>query len=90
MGRFLVDVPHFTMVNLIARKRVVPELIQQEFTSEKLAAEAIRLLINQEERHAQQLELMQVTRKLASEEDPMDRAAGIVLRILGKEEAHVG
>ncbi|MEP7367351.1 MAG: lipid-A-disaccharide synthase, partial [Acidobacteriota bacterium] len=36
MGRFLVDVPFFTMVNLIAQERVVPELIQNEMTAEKL------------------------------------------------------
>jgi lipid-A-disaccharide synthase len=38
LGRPLVQVPHYAMVNLIAEKRVVPELIQREFTPERVAA----------------------------------------------------
>jgi lipid-A-disaccharide synthase len=34
----------FAMVNLIAGKKVVPELVQNDFTPERLAAESIRLL----------------------------------------------
>jgi lipid-A-disaccharide synthase len=33
----LVDLPHVAMVNLIAGKRIVPELIQEEFTAENAA-----------------------------------------------------
>ncbi|HVC91621.1 MAG TPA: lipid-A-disaccharide synthase [Acidobacteriaceae bacterium] len=34
----LVDLPHVAMANLIAGKRVVPELIQEEFTAEKVTS----------------------------------------------------
>lgn len=44
LGRRLVKVPHFAMVNLIAGRRVVPELIQHEFTPERVAEEALALL----------------------------------------------
>jgi lipid-A-disaccharide synthase len=44
MGRPLVRVPHFAMVNLIAGRRVVPELIQAAFTPERVAAEVLSLL----------------------------------------------
>ncbi len=44
LGRPLVRVPHFAMANLIAGHRVVPELIQGDFTPEKVVAEALALL----------------------------------------------
>jgi lipid-A-disaccharide synthase len=36
LGRPRVKVPHFAMVNLIAGKEIVPELVQQDFTVEKV------------------------------------------------------
>ena len=36
LGRPRVKVPHFAMVNLIAGKEIVPELVQQNFTAEKV------------------------------------------------------
>lgn len=42
--RPLIDVEHFGLINLIAGKRIVPELIQDDFTPETLSAELFRLL----------------------------------------------
>jgi len=42
--RPLIDVEHFGLINLIAGKRVVAELIQKDFTPETLSAELFRLL----------------------------------------------
>ena len=39
-----VNVPHFALINLVAKKRIVHELIQNDFTSENLSAELLRLL----------------------------------------------
>jgi lipid-A-disaccharide synthase len=36
LGRRTVKVPHFAMVNLIAEKEIVPELIQHDFTGENV------------------------------------------------------
>jgi lipid-A-disaccharide synthase len=44
IARVLVRTPMFAMVNLIAGKRVVPELVQNDFTPERLARETVRLL----------------------------------------------
>jgi lipid-A-disaccharide synthase len=44
IGRRFLQVPHFAMVNLIAGRQVVPELEQGDFTPERVAAEALRLL----------------------------------------------
>jgi lipid-A-disaccharide synthase len=44
LGKPFVDVPHYAMVNLIAERRLVPEIIQRDFTPERVASEALRLL----------------------------------------------
>ncbi len=44
LAKLLVRTKFFSMVNLIAGRLVVPELIQDEFTPQRLAAEAEKLL----------------------------------------------
>ena len=44
VGQFMVDIPHYSMVNLLAGKPVVKELIQHDFTAEKVAAQVEYLL----------------------------------------------
>ena len=82
-GRFLVNVPFYSMVNLIAGRAVIPELMQNEMTGERLAAEALRLLDSPAAREEMQRQLEAVSRALAGPEDPIERAAGIVDEILG-------
>lgn len=89
MGRFLVDVPFYSMVKPVAGRKVIPELIQEACTGERLAAEARRLLDDPAARLAVQMGLQEVARKLASEEDPMEKAAEIVLKVVAKEREHV-
>jgi lipid-A-disaccharide synthase len=43
-GKPFVNVPHYAMANLIAGRRLVPELIQRDFTAEKVAAQAVAFL----------------------------------------------
>jgi lipid-A-disaccharide synthase len=78
LGRFLVRVPFYSMVNLVAGKKIVPELMQDEATGERLAAEAIRLLEDAGSRNEMKDALAGVSSKLASFEHPMERAARIV------------
>jgi lipid-A-disaccharide synthase len=44
LGRHLLNVSTFGMVNLIAGRKIVPELIQDAFTPEPVAAEAVSML----------------------------------------------
>lgn len=44
LGKPFVKVQTFAMANLVAGRRVVPELIQEDFTPEAVAAEALRVL----------------------------------------------
>ena len=46
LGRPFVRVSTFAMANLVAGSRVVPELIQDDFTPESVAAEALDILTN--------------------------------------------
>jgi lipid-A-disaccharide synthase len=44
LGRSRVKVPHFAMVNLIAGKEIVPELVQHDFAAEKVVARLREIL----------------------------------------------
>jgi len=44
LGRMLIQVDYISMVNLISRESVVPELIQDDANPENIAREALRLL----------------------------------------------
>lgn len=44
LGRSTVKVPYFAMVNLIAGEKIVPELVQQDFTPENLVRELSKIL----------------------------------------------
>ena len=44
LGRPRVKVPHFAMVNLIAGKEIVPELVQHDFTVEKVVGRLNEIL----------------------------------------------
>jgi lipid-A-disaccharide synthase len=82
LGRHLVDVPHFSMVNLIAESAVIPELMQNEMTGARLAEETFRLLDDSRRRDQMRLDLQRVAARLWRERDPMSLAAGIVLDTL--------
>ncbi len=44
VGRLLVRLAHFALVNILAGKRLVPELLQREASPERMASEVERLL----------------------------------------------
>src|SRR5208282_6114318 len=44
LGRHLVKLPHYGMVNLVAGREVVPELIQDDFSPERVEREVRALL----------------------------------------------
>ena len=46
MGKPFVHVDTYAMANLVAGRRVVPELIQEDFTPDRVASEALRVLTN--------------------------------------------
>jgi lipid-A-disaccharide synthase len=83
LARPLVRTEHFAMVNLIAGRRVVPELIQNDFTVEAVAREAGRLLDSAEARAAMKRDLAAVETRLHSPAgDAISRAANLIAEFL--------
>jgi lipid-A-disaccharide synthase len=75
IGRPLVNVPFYTMVNLVAGRRVIPELIQDDMTGERIATEALILLESESARAEMKAGLSEVARLLASNGDPLEESA---------------
>ncbi len=88
-GKLLVRVPFFSMVNLVAGRAIVPELMQNQMTGENLAAEAARLLEDAEARRKMQAGLAEVRRRLETPVSPPERAASIIQAILEGQAVHV-
>lgn len=64
LGRALIRVPYIGMVNLVAGRRVVPELIQFHATPERIADEVRRLLLSTEQRLQMRQDFQQVRDRL--------------------------
>ncbi|HEV2417117.1 MAG TPA: lipid-A-disaccharide synthase, partial [Terriglobia bacterium] len=64
LARRMVDINFFSMVNILAGKKVVEELIQNDFTAPRLAAEVTRLLDDSQAQTAMIEELKAVTTHL--------------------------
>jgi lipid-A-disaccharide synthase len=86
VGRLLVDVPSIGMVNLVAGGRVVPELLQWDFTPERVAQSALELLHSPEALGVIRGKLEDVRERLG-EEGASLRAAQEVLKTLHEVEA---
>jgi lipid-A-disaccharide synthase len=82
LAKPLVRTKFFSMVNLIAEKRVVPELIQSDFTPDKVAGETIRLLQDANARRALRAGLAEVRERLGPP-GAVDRAADAILALVG-------
>lgn len=79
LGKPFVRVDTYAMANLVAGRRVVPELIQDDFTPEAVAAAAVRLLTDRSEADRMRADLREVRSRLG---DPgaSRRAARSVLQ----------
>ena len=88
LGKLLVRVPFYSMVNLVAGRRVVPELIQGDMTVDKLAAEVLSLLESNDMLRRMREDLAMVAGKLSGPGDPLEAAASVVTELLEKEMVH--
>jgi lipid-A-disaccharide synthase len=86
LGRSRVKVPHFAMVNLIAAREVVPELVQHDFTAEKVVARLKEIVPDGPARERMVEGLAEVRALLrGSRMDPLeaaDRAAEAIVAML--------
>jgi lipid-A-disaccharide synthase len=77
-GRRLVKVPFLSMVNLIAERQIVPELIQHDMTSSNIVSAAEELLADENRAGKMRAELSHVRRVLTKEGSPFERAARLM------------
>jgi lipid-A-disaccharide synthase len=84
LAKPLVRTPYFAMVNLIAEKRVVPELVQDDFTPKAVADETLRLLQDPNARNAQRAGLADVRTRLGPP-GAVERAADEIVSLLGAD-----
>ena len=80
LGKPFVQVDTFAMPNLVAGRRIVPELIQDDFTPERTAEETIALLTDANKRAEMLAALAQVKEQLGSP-GATARAADTVLEV---------
>jgi lipid-A-disaccharide synthase len=79
----VVRVAHVAMVNLIADRRIVPELIQDDFTASKVVERLRPLLENEEARATMQSDLRSVGARLrVNGEGAIQHAARIALQLI--------
>ena len=92
----VIRVPHVAMVNLIAGRRIVPELIQHEFTASKVVEQLRPLLENEEARATMQSDLRRVGAALQGsgevsarrdKQTAIERAARIALQLIPAAQA---
>ncbi|MFZ0450442.1 MAG: lipid-A-disaccharide synthase [Desulfatiglandaceae bacterium] len=81
IGRMIIRVPHISLVNLVAGKRVVPELIQGDATPEKMAREAETLLSDRGARYRMIKDLGMIRERLGSK-GASRRTAEIALEMM--------
>lgn len=81
LAKRMVKVPHVAMANLVAGKRVVPELIQQEFTASNIVRELRRLLPDGGARQSMMQELGRMRGVLETRPEDGRRAAGAIGRV---------
>ncbi|MGE0455450.1 MAG: lipid-A-disaccharide synthase [Vicinamibacteria bacterium] len=81
LGKPLVRVPHYAMANLIAGRRIVPELVQADFTPARVAEQAGALLADAALRERMRADLAEVRRRLG-EPGASARAAAEIAALL--------
>ena len=86
LGKPLVRVPMYSMVNLVAGERVVEELIQDECTPEAVSRECV-VLLTDKERAANMKEQLGMVRERLGQPGASERAAEAILEIARRHRA---
>ena len=73
IAKFLTNITHFGLVNIVAGEEVVPELLNEQVTPERIASEALKVLKDPEQARAVRERLQKVRESLG--------APGVVERV---------
>jgi lipid-A-disaccharide synthase len=87
MGKALVRVPFYSMVNLVAGRKIVSEFIQDQMTPENLARETLALLENEAASEGMRRDLAEVAEKLSGPDDPLEVAAALIENRLAEKQS---
>lgn len=86
LGRLLIrNLRYFTLVNLIGERAILPELLQDAVTPERMAQE-VTTLLNDRQARAEMLAGMAEVRQRLGGTGASDRAAAIALSLLTRQE----
>lgn len=85
IGKFLVNVEHVGICNIVAGERIVPELLQNEAQPDKIATEISRYLEDREYNSSVSEKLLKVRASLGVPGAP-GRVAKIAFRLMNSEE----
>jgi lipid-A-disaccharide synthase len=81
VGRWVVRVPHIGLVNLVGEEAVVPELIQDEVTPERLALETTAIL-EDSQRKSDMIKKLNMIKKRMGESGASEKTARIALDMI--------
>lgn len=83
IGKRVVKVPHIGLANLVAGKEIVPELIQDQVTPQRLAEEALNIMESGQKRESMVENLKKVKERLG-QGGASRRTARIALEMMGE------
>jgi lipid-A-disaccharide synthase len=81
VGKLLVNVPYYSMVNILAKKELVPELMQYDFNATNVAARVEYLLDHQEARE-EMIRGFQALKSRLGRGGAIERAADAMVGVL--------
>ncbi len=81
VGKLLVKVPSYSMVNILAKKELVPELMQHDFTAAKVAAR-VEYLLDHAEVREEMIRGFQALKSRLGRGGAIERAADAMMGVL--------
>ena len=81
VGKLLVNVQHFCIVNILAKRELVPELMQQDFTAANVAAQ-VEYLLDHPEAREEMIRGFQALKSRLGQGGAIERAADAVVEVL--------
>jgi len=85
LGKFLVKIPNIGLPNIIAGRRIVPELLQDEANPDNIAAETLKILLDPSVRETVLTGLTEVREKLGRT-GAVKRVAEVILEVARKHQ----
>jgi lipid-A-disaccharide synthase len=86
VGKALVKVPYFCIVNILAKKELVPELMQNDFTAANVTTR-VEYLLDHPEAREEMVRGFQALKLRLGKEEAIERAGDAIVRVLQVSQA---